>query len=79
MTTKITFVGNMPVEQQELDTLGDAARDRLNDLVQREYAETGVLTSVRLCEAVKEFESYAAQHVQPSDAAASDTEEDSRA
>jgi len=35
MTTKITFIGNMPVEQEELDQLGDAARDQLNDLLER--------------------------------------------
>jgi len=63
MTTKITFIGDMPVEQQELDALGDAARNQLNDLVLAEYEQTGTLTSARLCEAVEAFETYAAQHV----------------
>ena len=69
MTTKITFIGNMPVEQEELDQLGDAARDQLNDLVLAEYEQTGCLTSVHLSEAVEEFESYAAQHIRKDPAA----------
>jgi len=67
MTTKITFIGNMPVEQEELDQLGDAARDQLNDLVLAEYEQTGQLTSVQLCEAVEAFENYAEQHVRAAD------------
>jgi len=64
MTTKITYIGDMPVEQQELDVHGKEARSRLNDLVLTEYEQTGTLTSVRLCEAVEAFETYAAQHIQ---------------
>ena len=49
MTTKITYIGDMPVEQQELDMHGEEARTRLNDLVLTEYEHTGTLTSVQLC------------------------------
>ena len=69
MTTKITFIGDLPIEQQELDEQGAAARDRLNDLVLAEYEQTGCLTSVHLSEAVEEFETYAAQHIRKDPAA----------
>lgn len=75
MTTKITYIGDMPIEQQELDELGAAARDRLNDLVLAEYEQTGTLTSPRICEAVEAFESYAVQHVKPQSAAAESTDD----
>lgn len=67
MTTKITFIGDLPIEQQELDELGVAARDRLNDLVLAEYEQTGRLTSAHLCEAVEAFENYAAGHIRKED------------
>ena len=69
MTTKITFIGDLPIEQQELDEQGAAARDRLNDLVLAEYEQTGCLTSVHLSEAVEEFETYAVQHIRKDPAA----------
>ena len=63
METEITFVGDLPLEQQELDDAGVAARKRLNELVLAEYEQTGTLASDRVCEAAAAFESFAAGHI----------------
>ena len=54
METEITFVGDLPLEQQELDDAG---------LVLAEYEQTGTLGSDRVCEAVAAFETFAAGHI----------------
>ena len=63
METKIIFVGDLPLEEQQLDAAGAAARERLNALAFAEYEQSGSLTSSQLGEAVAEFEAFAARHI----------------
>lgn len=63
MSTEIRYVGDLPVESPILDEEAQAARRELDALVMAEYAETGVLNSLRVCEAAAAFEDYAKAHM----------------
>lgn len=65
MGTTIRQLGQMQIEQRELDEDGRRAQEQINQLAMREYEQTGTLSSVRLCEAVTEYERKIAAHVLP--------------
>ena len=65
MGTTIRQLGQMQIEQSELDEDGRRAQEQINQLAMREYEQTGTLSSVRLCEAVTEYERKIAAHVLP--------------
>ncbi len=67
MGTKIRRLGQMQIEQQELDEAGRKAQKELNDLVMQEYERTGVLTGRQLSEAVLEYEKSIQSHVVAAD------------
>lgn len=67
MGTKIRRLGQMQIEQQELDEAGRKAQKELNDLVMQEYERTGVLTGRQLSEAVLEYEKSIQPHVVAAD------------
>ena len=67
MGTKIRRLGQMQIEQQELDEAGRKAQKELNDLVMQEYERTGVLTGRQLSEAVLEYEKSIRSHVVAAD------------
>lgn len=67
MGTKIRRLGQMQIEQQELDEAGRKAQKELNDLVMQEYERTGVLTGRQLSEAVLEYENSIQSHVVAAD------------
>ena len=55
MGTTIRQLGQMQIEQRELDEDGRRAQEQINQLAMREYEQTGTLSSARLCEAVTEY------------------------
>ena len=63
MPTEIRYVDDLPVEQSILDAEAEEARKRLDDLVMAEYTETGVFPTLKVREAVAEFEEYARLHI----------------
>ncbi|MGN0785367.1 MAG: hypothetical protein ACI4MR_06820 [Candidatus Aphodomorpha sp.] len=63
MGTRIRRLGQMQIEQQELDETGLKAQRELNDLVMQEYERTGTLTGSQLSEAVTEYEESIKSHV----------------
>lgn len=63
MGTTIRCLGEMQIEQQELDEIGRAAQEKLNALAMREYEQTGTLSSFKLSEAVAEYEKLIGTHV----------------
>ena len=63
MGTRIRRLGQMQIEQQELDETGLKAQQELNDLVMQEYEKTGTLTGSQLSEAVTEYEESIKSHV----------------
>lgn len=65
MGTTIRHLGQMQIEQQELDEAGRRAQEEINALALQEYELTGSLSSKRLCEAVAEYERTIKAHVLP--------------
>lgn len=65
MGTTIRHLGQMQIEQQELDEAGRRAQEEINALALQEYELTGSLSSKRLCEAVAEYERMIEAHVLP--------------
>ncbi len=65
MGTTIRHLGQMQIEQQELDEAGRRAQEEINALALQEYELTGSLSSKRLCEAVAEYERTIEAHVLP--------------
>lgn len=65
MGTTIRQLGQMQIEQRELDEDGRRAQEQINQLAMREYEQTGTLSSARLCETVTEYERKIAAHVLP--------------
>lgn len=63
MGTTIRRLGEMQIEQQELDEEGRAAQEKLNALAVREYEQTGTLSSLPLAEAAAEYEKLIETHV----------------
>lgn len=63
MGTTIRRLGEMQIEQQELDAEGRAAQERLNALAMREYEQTGALSSLPLEEAAAEYEKIIGTHL----------------
>lgn len=63
MGTTIRRLGEMQIEQQELDEEGRAAQERLNALAMREYEQTGALSSLPLAEAAAEYEKIIGTHL----------------
>ena len=63
MGTTIRRLGEMQIEQQELDEEGRAAQEKLNALAMREYEQTGTLSSFPLAEAAAEYEKLIETHV----------------
>lgn len=63
MGTTIRRLGEMQIEQQELDEEGRAAQERLNALAMREYEQTGALSSLPLAEAAAEYEKVIETHL----------------
>ena len=67
MGTKIRRLGQIQIEQQELDEAGRKDKKELNDLVMQEYERTGVLTGSQLSEAVAKYEESIQSHVVAAD------------
>lgn len=65
MGTTIRHLGQMQIEQQELDEAGRRAQEEINALALQEYELTGSLSSKRLREAVAEYERTIEAHVLP--------------
>ncbi len=65
MPTQLRYVGDMPVEERQLDGAGEEARAELNARVLQSYEASGAMGGAKLREAVFEFETYAAGHVLP--------------
>ena len=63
MGTTIRRLGEMQIEQQELDEEGRAAQEKLNALAMREYEQTGTLSSRPLAGAAAEYEKLIETHV----------------
>lgn len=63
MGTTIRYLGEMRIEQQELDEAGREAQEQLNELAMREYEQTGSLSSLPLSETVTAYEKVIETHV----------------
>ena len=61
--TRIVYVAGMPVEQQELDAEGTAAREQLNGLAYQTYEKEGTISTLQVREETAAFETFSAQHV----------------
>lgn len=63
MRKKIYLIQGMPVEMPLLDSEGEAARERLNELARETYVRTGKLGGLVLREACDEFSRMAPSHL----------------
>lgn len=67
MAFQLKYVDGLPVEGPILDEEALREQEKLTELVLQEYAQSGTLSSQRVCEAVAGFEEYAKNHIKADD------------